>query len=258
VRIAGAVLLGLLALAGSVEAQGRPFVFTVTSQTPSASERWSVQYEVGYADRTAAPFGYDGLEQRSRIQGSLGRGFTLLGQIGLGVGEDATNSTQEIEVLKDLLAAGRPVALAAGLGARREWDGGTVLTGRAVVGHAFERSALFGNVRLEKPLAEGRDALDLITSLGWLHRIGPGLHAGVEALGEDLEGFWDAEEAEGGAKLFIGPSIHFAPSRKRVFASLCGGPIVYATRNDRSSPAARPLGASGNGYSLRLAMGYRF
>lgn len=258
-RLAVAVALGLAAAAGPARAQVRPFVFTVTTEAPSAAERWSVQYEAGYAERTATPFGYDGVEQRARVQGGLRHGFTVLGQLGLGVGDGGvTNSTQEVEVLKDVVGATAPVQLAGGLGLRREWDGGTVLTGRVAFGRAFDRASLFGNVRLEKPLARDRDAVDLVTSAGWMHEVGRGVHAGVEAVGEDLEGFWEADEAEGGAKLFVGPSVHLAPAGRRFYASVCGGPILYATRSGRTSAALRPLGASGNGFSLRLAMGYRF
>jgi hypothetical protein len=82
--------------------------------------------------------------------------------------------------------------------------------------------------------------------------------SGVEAFGEDLEGFWDGEEAEGGAKLFVGPSVHVAPAGRRIYGSVCGGPILYATHSDRMSGAPRPLGATGNGYTLRLTVGYRF
>jgi hypothetical protein len=255
----GVLVALLIAVGGPAQAQVRPFVFTVTTTTPSETERWTVQYDAGYAERTAAPFGYDGLEQRVGIQGSLGAGFTVLGQLGLGMaGQGATHSTQEAEVLKDVLGATRGVQLASGLGVRREWEGTTVLLGRVALGHRFTRSSVFGNVRFEKPFAKGRDGLDLITSVGWLHRAGGSVHVGVEAIGEDLEGFWDPEEGEGGAKLFAGPSIHLAPASRRFYASLCGGPILYATHSDRTSAALRPLGASGNGYTLRLSVGFAF
>lgn len=261
-RRAAAAVVGLVAVLGlpaPARAQARPFLFTVTTAPPSATERWTVQYDVGYADRTAAPFGYDGLEQRAQIQGSLGSGLTVLGQVGLGVaGEGTTNSTQEIEVLKDVLGARHGLQLAGGLGVRREWEGTTVFLGRIAMGHSFRQSSVFGNVRFEKALADSRDSLDVISSLGWLHRVGGGVHAGVEAIGEDLEGFWDAEEAEGGAKLFVGPSVHVAPAGRRLYGSVCGGPILYATHSDRMSGAPRPLGATGNGYTLRLTVGYRF
>jgi hypothetical protein len=251
-------VLAWLALGGSAYAQGRPFVFTVTTTPPSPRDRWTAQYDVGTADRTADPFGYDGLEQRARIQGALGAGWTVVGEVGLGLDGQDTNTTQELEALKDVLGARHAVQLAGGLGVRREWEGTTVLLGRVVMGHEFRRSSVFGNLRFEKPLATDRDSVDLITSLGWAHRVGGSLRLGVEAIGEDLEGFWEAEEAEGGAKLFVGPSIQLAPSRSPVYASLCGGPIVYATQSGRASTAVRPLGATGNGYTLRLTVGYRF
>jgi hypothetical protein len=81
---------------------------------------------------------------------------------------------------------------------------------------------------------------------------------GVEAIGEDLEGLWEAEEAEGGAKLYIGPAIHWARSDGRLWASLGGGPVVYASRSDARSPAPRPLGADGNGFTVRMALGITF
>jgi hypothetical protein len=253
-----ALVLAALAGAAPAAAQVQPFVFTVTTSGASTTDRWSVRYDVGYAERSTAPFGYDGLEQRARVQGALGRGFTLLGQIALGTaGGGGTSSTQEAEVLKDVTGAGRRLQLAGGLGARREWDGTSVLLGRVAVARAFEASSLAANVRVERPLAEGRDGLDLITSIGWHHRLGGGLAAGIEAVGEDLEGFWEAEEAEGGARLFVGPSLRFAAS-PRVFASLCGGPIVRATRTDRRSDAARGLPSGDDGYTVRLMVGWVF
>jgi hypothetical protein len=148
--------------------------------------------------------------------------------------------------------------VALGGGIRREWTGEPTLLARVSGGYAGRRSTLFGNLRLEKPFEEGRDAVDLITSLGWHYRFGGAFHAGVEALGEDLEGFWEAEEAEGGARLFVGPSLHWSPPSGRLYASLAGGPIVYATRSGRTSDAPRPLGASGNGYTVRFSLGWVF
>jgi hypothetical protein len=249
----------LLSIAAGAEAQLRPFVFTVTTGVPSESERWTVQYDTGYADRTAGPFGYDGLEQRVGVQGSLGAGLTVLGAFGLGVaGQGGTNDTQQAELLKDILGPTRVVQLSGGMGVRREWQGTTVLLGRVALGHTFAHSSAFGNLQFEKPFAKDRDDLDLITSVGWLHHVAGSLDVGVEGIGEDLEGFWEADEAEGGAKLFLGPSIHLTPANHRFYASLCGGPVFYATHSDRTSGAPRALGATGNGYTLRLAVGYAF
>lgn len=235
----------------------RPFLFTITTDRPPDGQ-WTAHYDPGYADRTDVPFGYDGFEQRIGVQGSLGHGFTVLGQVGLGVAGDAgTQSSQEAELLKDVLGKARGLRLAVGLGVRREWEGTTALLGRLSLGHAFGRSALHGNVRFERPFAEGRDQVDVIMSLGWLRRVSPAVGLGVEVMGEDLEGFWDAEEAEGGARLFVGPSVHVAPPGRRFYLTLGGGPIVRASRSDRTSPAPRDLGGK-NGYAVRMSAGYSF
>jgi hypothetical protein len=239
----------------------RPFVFTVTTSAAASrpdSRSWAAYYDSGYGERTADPFGYDGVEQRLGFQGHLGTGVTLLGHIAFGIGGDATRSSQEAEVLKDVLGSRSRTRLAVGFGARREWEGTTAALARVCIGWSGRRTLLFGNLRLERPFAEGRDAIDLITTLGWLQHIGHGLRVGVEGVGEDLEGFWEAEEAEGGAKLYVGPALHWSAPTGRLWLSASGGPILYATRSGRTSPAPRPLDASANGFTMRVSIGYTF
>jgi hypothetical protein len=247
----------LTAAAGPAAAQG-PFMFTVTTERPASEGRWTARYEAGYGQRSSAPFGMDGVDSVLSIQGPLGRGFTLRGQAGLGIdGDRSARAAQEVELLKDLRPATRGLGVAVGLGLRREWQGATVILGRVSAGHSFARSSLFGNLRFERALEPGRDRVDVLTTLGWRRRFGP-VHVGVEAVGEDLEGFWDKEEAEGGAKLFAGPSLDLAPRGRAWSASLCGGPILYATRTGRVSAAVRPLEATGNGFTVRAAVAYSF
>jgi hypothetical protein len=261
VALALLLLVSLLSAAEPAGAQVRPFVFTVTtSSTTSEPGRhaWAAYYDAGYGERATEPFGYDGLEQRVGLQGRLGRGFTLLGHAAFGMGDEATRASQEAELLKDLLGPASSLRLALGLGARREWEGTTAALARVCVGWSGRRTLLFGNLRLEKPFAFGRDAVDLIITLGWLQEVRRGLRVGLEAVGEDLEGFWEAEEAEGGAKLYAGPALHWSAPTERLWLSAGGGPIVYATRNGRTSPAPRPLQASGNGFTVRVAVGLTF
>jgi hypothetical protein len=257
------ILPACLLLAAPAKAQDRPFEFTVTTSalaaTPSHDDRaWTAYYDSGYGEQSGEPFGYDGVEQRLGVQGRLGAGFTLLGHVGLGIGDVATRSTQQAEVLKDVLGATSRVRLAFGVGARREWEGTNAALARVCLGWSSKGTLLFGNALVEKPFAAGRDAVDLITTLGWLQNVGHGLRLGVEAVGEDLEGFWEAEEAEGGAKLYAGPALHWTAPSGRLWLSASGGPIVYATRSSRSSPAPRPLGADGNGFTVRASVGYTF
>lgn len=51
---------------------------------------------------------------------------------------------------------------------------------------------------------------------------------------------------------------HLAPAGRAWSASICGGPILYATRSSRSSAAVRPLEAAGNGFTMRFAVAYSF
>jgi hypothetical protein len=256
-------LLVCLWSVGTAQAQVRPFVYTVTTAgagNPSGVDTrpWAVYYDSGYGERTADPIGYDGVEQRLGVQGRPRPGLTLIGQMALGIGGDATRSSQEAELLGDVLGQTSRTRLAVGIGARHEWEGTTAALARVSLGWSGDRALVFGNLRLEKPFATGRDAIDLITTIGWSQRLGHGLRVGLEGVGEDIEGFWEAEEAEGGAKLYIGPAVHWSPPAGRLWLSASGGPILYATRSGRTSPAPRPLDASGNGFTVRLSVGYTF
>jgi len=258
------ISLGLSALlsavsATSVLAQAQAFIYTVTPSAPATShERWNVRYDAGYGSHSTDPLGFDGMEQGVTFQGRLLHGFTVRGQVALGLDSQSTSSSQEVEVLKDLRSASRGFGLSAGLGLRREWEGTGVLVGRVAAGQRFERSMLFGNVSFERAFEPTRDSVDVITSVGWLRRVGSAVHVGAEALAEDLEGFWDPNEAEGGAKIFAGPSVHVAVPAHSWSLSVCGGPIFYASRNGRTSPAVRPLDARGNGFTARMSFGYSF
>lgn len=237
----------------------RPFLFTVTT-IPSTRGRIVVHYDGGYAERSGNdPIGYEGVEQRFGVQASLGRGVTVLGQFGLGLGgvEGSLRSSQQAEVLKDLLGGTSHTRLAVGVGGRREWNGTAAMLARISVGRVFDHSALFGNAVLERPFAGGRDPLDLVVSLGWTRRLNRAVSLGIEAIGEDLEGFWDPNEAEGGARLFAGPSVHVAVPGSALHVTFAVGPVIHASTSDRASTAPRTLSGSG-GFAARVSIGYAF
>jgi hypothetical protein len=255
--------LACLLLGGPAEAQDRPFVFTVTTSSSSVATEpdnrsWTAYYDAGYGERTATPIGYDGVEQRFGVQGRLGAGFTLLGHFSLGMGDVDTRSSQQAELLKDVLGSSSKLRFAVGVGARREWQGTSTALARLCLGWSSPQTVLFGNLRIEKPFAAGRDAVDLITTVGFLQKLGRGVRLGVETVGEDLEGFWQPDEAEGGAKLYAGPALHWTAPAGRLWMTASGGPILYATRSSRSSPAPRSLDAAGNGFTMRVSVGYTF
>jgi len=143
---------------------------------------------------------------------------------------------------------------------RHEPDGTNVFLSRIVAGRRLAMWRVDGNAVLEKPLSTERDALDLITSVGLARAVMPSLYAGVEAIGEDLEGFWEADEAEGGAKLLIGPSLRLAPVNKSWQLSGAGGPLIRATANSNRGAAVRslPIATTRFSYAVRLSFDYRF
>jgi hypothetical protein len=67
-----------------------------------------------------------------------------------------------------------------------------------------------------------------VTSLGWSRRIGDRISLGVEGIGQDLEGLWSPAEAEGGAKLLVGPSFHVQSKGGDWAAGVTAGPVIHA------------------------------
>jgi hypothetical protein len=260
-RVPGAaVALVLAAIAvPPVAAQDRPFLFSVS--TPDRDDRRAaMHYDVSFGERAFDLVEGDHPEQRFGIQASFGKGFMALARVGVAADGSDTRSSQQGELLYDFLhARSRPTSLALGMGMRHESDGINVLLGRVVAGHKFDAWRVDGNLLFEKPFSTGRDALDLITTFGVARQLTRSLHAGLEVIGEDLEGFWEEDEAEGGARLMAGPALRFAPPARHWQVSVAGGPIVHATRSSRASDAARSLGSSNrDGFALRVALSYGF
>jgi len=257
---AAAVVVGLSGLAvSSAEAQVRPFAYSIATGTGDADRegrRATAYFDTGYTDRTSEPLGYDGLEQRIGFQGRLGKGLTVVAHVAFGLDAQATRASEDAELLQDLLSSSR-FHLAIGAGGRREWSGSATALGRLSVGWTGGSTLLCGNLRVEKPFSPGRDTVDVISSLGVMHLFARGLRVGFEAVGEDLEGFWDATEAEGGATLYAGPALHWTAPNRRLWASLGGGPVLHATHTGLSSPAPRDLQAAA-GYTIRASIGYTF
>ena len=76
----------------------------------------------------------------------------------------------------------------------------------------------------EHVFAPGRDALDAMIILGANVRLNRIVRLGVEYVAQDLEGYFDDEEAEGGVRHFLGPTASFELLEKRLF--LAFGPAV--------------------------------
>ena len=240
-------------------AQDRPFLFAVSTARDPAAPALRVDYDLGVGEHEFQGGSSNQPEQRIGVQAAWRR-LTMIGHVGMVSSGSAYQSSQSGEVLVSLIAPmATGISLAAGGGILHEAGGTDVLLARVVGGREATAWRLHGNLVLQKPLATGRDAVDLITTAGWAWRATRAVAFGVEGLAEDLEGFWDPQEAEGGARILIGPSVHVAPPGRRWQLTATGGPIFHPARNDFSSGAIRDLPpATGRvGYAVRAGVTVR-
>jgi hypothetical protein len=237
-RVTLTIALSLLVVAPAA-AQERRFIFSLTT-AEDARPAVRVDYDLGFGERAFQSDFENQPEQRFGIQASRGR-FTFLGRVGIAEVGSSYQSSQSGEALYSILRPEGGIALAAGGGVLHEADGVNVLLARVAAGRTAENWQLHGNLLFQKPMSSERDAVDLITSIGWARRLSRAVSLGVEAIGEDLEGFWETEEAEGGARLLAGPSLHIAPSGQRWQLTATGGPMFHPSDTGRSSTALRDL-----------------
>ena len=237
-------------------AQGTPFLFTTMPTGGGSGMAAHGYYELGYGERTFEPVAGERLEQAIGVRANIGSSLMVLARTGVASSDGATRVSPRAEVLMTR-PIGRTVRFAAGLGYAREYSRTDVMLARLGVGRTTSRSMMNGNLMLEKPMSGGRDAVDLISTVGAGRRFGPAVTMSVEAVGQDLEGFWDPSEKDGGARLMVGPSLSIAPPAARWQLTVGGGPIVRASQSDFSSGADRPLPLR-NGYVLRTAVGFNW
>jgi hypothetical protein len=242
------------AAAAPASAQERPFLLSVTT-ADDAKPAVRFDYDVGVGERAFQSDIANQPEQRFGMQASRGR-FTLLARFGIAEVGSSFQSSQSGEALYSVLGPANWLSLAVGGGMLHEAGGVNVVLGRLIGGIDTSSMTLYGNVLFQKPLSSERDALDLITSVGWSRKLGRGVSLGVEAIGEDLEGFWDREEAEGGARLLAGPSIHISPGARRWQLTATGGPVFHPSDTGRSSGALRhlPPETRRTSYALKVAL----
>lgn len=217
-----------------------PFLFSFSTLTPE-DLKWSMDYSGSYGDEVEGSMGFEGLTQQLGVKGYLGARFTFYGSLALGFSEENNvSSAQQVEVIRNFIGGKKYAGwrIGAGLGGRRDFSNDYSLLGRATLEYVAPNWKAGGNLLFEKVFEEDRDAIDIITSIGVHYRFAGGFYGGIEAVGEDLEGFWDDEEAEGGAKLMVGPSLNLAPKDSRFSFSLSGGPVILATQNEASNPDA--------------------
>jgi hypothetical protein len=244
-----------LVLAALLAAQQPAFLHTITPGTPGA--RALVTADLGYGERLFAGIGPERWEQRLGAQLALGSRFTLVASGGF----TRQNASGAVEVLASVLPSNSRAFAALGLGGMLDYTGSAVALGRVTAGVRGPQWDVAGNLRLERSLAPAsarRDALDVITSVGVSRRFGRGgpLRVGLEAVGEDLEGIFDPNEAEGGAKLMLGPTVAIAPSARWQLV-VGGGPVLHLSHSLVTGGSSVPRDLiTRSGYVIRSSVGY--
>ena len=236
----------------TVKRASEPFTFSKTTLTPE-DLKWTMDYSTSYGERVSGAFGNEGIGQQVGIKGYLGSQFTLYAHAAFGfTSQDNVTSAQQVEIIHDFIGGVRNKGfrLGMGFGAGKDFSNiGSVLS-RVTLSYDAPRWKAGGNVLFEKAFASNRDKIDIISSFGYHHILFGRLYGGFETVGEDLEGFW-SDEAEGGAKLLIGPSLNMTTNNSRISFAISGGPVFYASHSQITNPdALRELPAQ-SGLALR-------
>lgn len=248
------VLTGIFTV---VHAQQNSFLFTLVPPYQIGS-RVVLHYDAAYGRETFEPLGGDNLEQTLGIRARLSGSVLLTGRLGFATDNVSTSSSQHVELLVQAVGSDDQLTdVSVGPGFRHEYSGTNVLLGRIIVGRRFATWEIYGNMLLEKPFAADRDDIDLVLTAGWSYSISSTIRLGIEAVGQDLEGFWDENEAEGGATLFVGPTFAATIPGSSWTFMLGAGPILRATRNSRFSSAMRDLPLSQeNGFVVHATVNF--
>lgn len=162
-----------------------------------------------FASNLAAP----GTMAELGVEAGLGGGFALAATV---VGSDAFASAGNgsaggvagLRYAPQLTLEGLRVAFTASY--LRELTGAQGLFGRATATYDLGAWRFGGTGVLEKVFARGRDEADVMMVVGVQRELLPSLRVGVEYVGQDLEGLVDEEEAEGGARHFMGATVSYA------------------------------------------------
>jgi hypothetical protein len=138
--------------------------------------------------------------------------------------------------------ASRSTRLVVGAGYLRELSRGDGAWGRVALEHERGRARLALSVHGERVFTPGRDGFDVMVTAGADMRVAGPLRAGIEYVGQDLEGLAEPD-AEGGARHIVGGMLSMRLLSDRL--SLVGGPAVGL-----GGPSPRAIGRAAIAYGF--------
>jgi len=189
-----------------------PYVYQRSGQGYDMSV--SLMYELGYGSRESRNFSQEGIENglRARFQPWSFLGIEGFGGIVVdGDGGGYKSEAASIDIIARPLSQDRYyVNLDLGAGYIYDYRNDHIPRIRLAIGHSFNRLDLSLSGLLEVPVGSaGRDEADIMTALALSYAFADEFRGGLEVAGEDLEGLFESEEAEGGAKILFGPTADF-------------------------------------------------
>jgi hypothetical protein len=232
-RLAVLVLLALVGAAAQARADETPFIY---HQLPlDAPLRLDLETAVG--TRESRPFEFRGVEQTAQVLWQAVPRLELAVRGGVFLGEGPARTLASVE--GSVLALD---GLRLGAGYVHDYRGTSILLGRAIGFTEVGRFDLAASALVEVPVTPARDAVDVILGVAAAVRVQDRVRLGLEVLGEDLEGLWDPDETEGGARVLVGPSVW----------------LGLADKVDLRLSPALSFDHAGTGFLGRLAVGVGF
>jgi hypothetical protein len=166
---------------------------------------------------------------------------------------------------------GQYVNLSLGLGYLYDYDQTSIPRVRVTISRSWrDLDVTFGTVAelpIKKTASEAardsdadsddeHDPVDLIFSAACSYGITDWARVGVESVLEDAEGFWERDEAEGGAKMILGPTAFFSVY-DNLYLRFNAGSVIALTSN---TPTVGTTTTAPNrvGFLGRMAVGYTF
>ena len=246
--------VAFLALQG-ISAAEMPYLYHRGSAVMERS--LSVEMESAYGTREAGSLGEKGVEEGLRLRYGILDGFWLeawggtLFDRGIYLGE-AGSAEADVRLLNQY---DQQVNLVLGAGAMRDFTGVLVPMARLTLNRRLGKLDLLMTGMAQKPMSVGRDSVDIIAGTAASFETTINTRVGAEFMAEDLEGFWEEEEAEGGARLIAGPTF-FAALEKGLELKLNAGWVYAATKSVLPDMTTAPKNESG--FLGRVSFGYIF
>jgi hypothetical protein len=219
-----------------------------------------VDFETATGTRDAGAFGRHGVEGLVRSGLTMAEHWTLEGSVGVAQNNDTDERGVgwSAEARYGWSPEGSGWGLGFGGGYRRDYEGVSIPYLRVIGERALERWNFAMNAVAEFPQStarEERDSADMLFSLGASYAVSAPVRLGLELAGEDLEGFFDEVEAEGGAKFILGPTLNWRIGESRIFRAHVGW-IYAATANAPSNPESTDYRGHRNGVLARVSLGF--